>query len=122
MSEVFLLGVHLILLSLEKKIGRKNSEKNRGVNKNREEYFFCQNTTNFEIWSWIFFHLKKFWNFLPKYREWPSYRLIMTEVSKKMRKIFFSQNTPDFEIWSWIFVHLKKFLKFFAEIRWIIFL
>ena len=27
---------------------------------NEDFYFFFQNTTGFEIWSWIFLHLKKF--------------------------------------------------------------
>ena len=71
----------------------------------------------FESWCWIFFHLKKFLKFLPKYGEFTFYKIIMTEVSRNLRNIFRTQNTPIFENWRWIFFHLKKFMKFFVQIQ-----
>ena len=43
---------------------------------------------------------KSFWNFLPKYRKSPLYKLIMTEVSRNLRNIFLAktasaQNVQD---------------------------
>ena len=75
--------------------------------------FFFENTSDFETWSWIFFHKKSFWNFSPKYSELSSYKLIMTEVSRILRNIFFPKY-PRFWKLKLDFCPLKKVFEIFC--------
>ena len=56
-----------------------------------------------------------FWNFLPKYREWPSYKLVMTEVSRILRNIFFPKY-PRFWNLKLDFFPFRFFSAFFFQI------
>ena len=71
-------------------------------------FFFCSFVL-VESRSWIFIHLRKFFNFLPKYRELSFYKLIMTEVLRNLRKIFFAKIPPILKIKVRFFSDTKYF-------------
>ena len=58
---------------------------------------------------------KSFWNFLPKYRESPLYKLIMTEVSRNLRKIFFRKIPPILKLEVGFFSDRKSFSQIFEN-------
>ena len=77
--------------------------------------FFFQKISDFENWSWIFFHLKSFLFFLAKYSEWPPSKLIMTEVSRHLRNIFFSKIPPILKLEVGFFSDKKSFSQIFQN-------
>ena len=64
--------------------------------------FFFENTSDFETWSWIFVHLKKFLKFFAEISWITSLQTNYERSFKRFAEHFFSENTPDFETWSWI--------------------
>ena len=58
---------------------------------------------------------KNFWNFLPKYRESPLSKLIMTEVSRNLRNIIFPKVPPILKLEVGFFSAKKKFFADFSK-------
>ena len=64
------------------------------VSRNLRNIFLAKIPLILKLEVGFFSTLKSFRIFLPKYRESPLYKLIMSEVSKDLRNIFFPKIPP----------------------------